>query len=277
MAGEIRSLVLAGQTVAVEEITEEAPVLFRAMRFNEAAGQWTVSLVVTNQGERAFTSPLYVTVESVSNTTGPITTDGVTADAPVKRVLRIYAGGVLNPGTVSLPQNVALGFVAGAGSPRMQLRVYGVPAGPAYALGVTRTLNEVGQPLPGVGVTERSPQGERVLTTDPDYGVVTLGRSSGEHVWRFERDGFLPVWRRQTLLRGAVRLVPNPRLVRRSDRLVQITSTGTKFIQDGTGALRLDFQFQQAMNFLKGRPVQKSPPVTAAAADRKSTRLNSSH
>jgi carboxyl-terminal processing protease len=30
-----------------------------------------------------------------------------------------------------------------------------------------------------------------------------------------------------------------------------------------------DFQFQQAMNFLKGRPVQKSPPVTAAAADAK--------
>ena len=46
MAGEIRSLVLAGQTVAVEEITEEAPVLFRAMRFNEAAGQWTVSLEI---------------------------------------------------------------------------------------------------------------------------------------------------------------------------------------------------------------------------------------
>ena len=30
-----------------------------------------------------------------------------------------------------------------------------------------------------------------------------------------------------------------------------------------------DFQFQQAMNFLKGRPVQKSPPATAAAADAK--------
>ena len=28
-----------------------------------------------------------------------------------------------------------------------------------------------------------------------------------------------------------------------------------------------DFQFQQAMNFLKGRPVQKSPPVAAAAAE----------
>jgi carboxyl-terminal processing protease len=28
-----------------------------------------------------------------------------------------------------------------------------------------------------------------------------------------------------------------------------------------------DFQFQQAMNFLKGRPVQKSPPVAAASAE----------
>src|SRR5882672_8503961 len=66
-AGEVRAFPLPYQSVLAEEITAEAPVLFRAMRFNEATEQWNVDLVDTNQGERSFMQALFLTVESFAN------------------------------------------------------------------------------------------------------------------------------------------------------------------------------------------------------------------
>jgi RHS repeat-associated protein len=244
-AGEIRTFATPYGTVLAEEITTEAPVHFRAMRFNEATEQWNVDLVVTNQGERSFTQALFLTVENFSNTTGPLAFDGVSTNLPVRSFIRIDLGRVLAPGSASPPRTVALGFVEGAGAPRLQLRVFGIPFGMPHALALTRSLNEVGQPLAGVRVTERGASGDRELFTDPEYGVVTLGSLPGEHTWKFERDGHLPVWRQQTLLRGAVRLVPNPRLVRRNTNSTLLVAGTTNVVQDSAARVRLEFSGQQ--------------------------------
>jgi RHS repeat-associated protein len=245
-AGEIRSFPTSYGTVLAEEITAEAPVLFRAMRFNEATEQWNVDLVVTNQGERSFTQSLFLAVEGFSNTTGPLAFDGVSTNLPVRSFIRNDFGGVLAPGSDSPSRTIALGFVEGAGAPRLQLRVFGIPFGSTHALALTRSLNEVGQPLTGVRVIERGPPGDRELFTDPDYGVVTLGALPGEHTWKFERDEYLPVWRQQTLLRGAVRLVPNPRLVRRNTNSTLIAAGTTNLVQDSAGHVRLEFAVPQS-------------------------------
>ncbi len=257
-AGDVRSFpqIYSPSVVQAEEITAEAPVLFRAMRFNEATEQWNVELVVTNQGGRRFAQTLFVTIDGFSNTTGPSLIDGVSTNPPATPFIRLDAIGVLSPGETTLPRAVVLGFIEGAGAPRLQTRVFGVPFGLSHALGLTRSLNNVGQPLTGVRVTELGPQGARVLFTDPDYGVITLGQAPGEYVWTFERDGFLPVWRKDILFRGAVRLVPSPRLVSRSTNSVFSLEGTTSMIRDAGGNVRIEFASSQA-----------APPVALTVVD----------
>lgn len=246
-AGDIRSFPqnYAPFVVLAEDITAEAPVFFRAMRFNEATEQWNVDLVVTNQGGRELAQTVFLTIDGFSNTTGPLLVDGVSTNLPVTPFVRLDANGVLSPGETTRPRTIALGFIEGAGAPRLQTRVFGAPSGFSHALGLARSLNHVGQPLTGVRVTERSQQGTRVLFTDPDYGVVTLGQAPGEHTWTFERDGFLPVWRKDTLLRGAVRLVPSPRLVPRNTNSILSVEGTTNIIQDAAGNVRIEFTSSQ--------------------------------
>jgi RHS repeat-associated protein len=240
-AVDVKTFTLGNQVVVAEDITSEAPVLFRAMRFNEATEQWNVELVVTNQGERTFGKPIFLTVESFANTTGPLTIDGVLPETPPKPFLTLDTSGLLAPGKISLPRTLSLGFVEGAGAPRLQMRVFGTAAGFPYALALTRTLDDVGQPLTDVRVTEQRPNGTRTLQTDPEYGVVTLGQAPGEHTWTFEHEGHLPVWRKQTLARGAVRLIPNPRLARRNTNSVFIATGGANNVSDPSNNVIIHF------------------------------------
>ncbi|NJN06200.1 MAG: hypothetical protein HC814_07325 [Rhodobacteraceae bacterium] len=154
-----------------EDISAEVLVYFRAIRFNEATEQWNVDVVVTNQGGRDFASPLFLTIEGFTNTFGPLAVDGVSTNAPATPFLRIDTYGVLSPGKGSSPRTLALGFVEGAGAPRMQTRVFGVPSGRTHALGLTRSLDGAGQPLTGVRVTETGPQG-RTATGRPRRSTI---------------------------------------------------------------------------------------------------------
>ena len=79
-----------------------------------------------------------------------------------------------------------------------------------------RSLNEVGQPLPGVTVEETGPQGSRTLATDLPYGVATVGQSAGEHRWQFIKTDYVPVWRRQMIGTNGIEQIVSPRLTRRN-------------------------------------------------------------
>ena len=133
------------------------------------------------------------------------------------------------------------------------------PALPGGPLGLTRSLNEVGQPLPNVMVMETGPQGPRTNFTDATFGVVTLGQGQGEHVWKFTAPDYLPVWLKETLDTNDVAVLPNPRLVRRDPNRFNLTPLGGGLITNRNGTIQI--------NFLPGFFAQDSTatltPVTA--------------
>ena len=94
-------------------------------------------------------------------------------------------------------------------------KLYGQATVSGYALALSRSLNEVGQPLAGVNVEEFGPAGQGTNLTENTSGVVTLGQRQGTHIWKFSRPGYLPVWRQQTLQTNEVAVLPNPRLTLR--------------------------------------------------------------
>jgi RHS repeat-associated protein len=239
----MRIFPIGGTNAVLEDVSAELLVLWRGLRFNEATEQWNVDMVLTNASVRRFALPMVVSFESVVNTTGPTPIDG-TAGAPPRPFLvqgqAFYSGPFLS-GQASSPRTLALGWVAGAGAPHVDAKVFAQPLDTlpgGFALGLTRSLNSVGQPLPGVQVTETGPVGQRTLVTDTTCGVVTLGQGPGAYTWRFDRTNCLPVWRRATLVSGSVQVVPNPRLVGRSTNSVTITPIGG-LVRDASGQVQI--------------------------------------
>lgn len=243
-AAEVRPFDLGGTNIVLEDVSAEVQVRFRAFRFNEASEQWNVDLILTNSGARQFAPVLAVSFETVLNATGPFQTNGLAGDPPRPFLVmgdEFYSGPLL-PGHTSATRTLSFGFVDGAGAPRVTARVFGqsLDAPPFNsALAITRTLNQVGQPLPEVRVTESGPSGPRSRASDAAYGVVTLGDGPGDYVWRFDRSGYLPAWRKATLPLGSVQVIPNPRLVPRDTNAAAITPMGGS-VGDATGEVQVN-------------------------------------
>lgn len=219
-AAEVRTFPFGRNQVVTEEVTQELQPQLRAMRFNEATGEWNVDLVLTNAGARSFILPAFAVIESVQNAGPVISPDGLSGATDPKPYLFIVESRSqvfrVLPGGLSAARTLRFGFLPGGQVPRLRIRVFGTGSGEApLALALTRTLNEAGQPLTGVRVTETGPETTRSLTTDPVYGVVTLGQARGRHTWLFEAPGRLPVWRTAELSAGSVTLLHTPRLIQR--------------------------------------------------------------
>jgi len=242
-AGEVRSFNHNAQLFVAEDVSAEILVFYQGLRLNEATGDWNVDLVLTNTGPRELLYPVFVSIESITNSSGLTSSDGASAGNKPFVAVTVNedgTGSIFPVGGLSLARTIAMGFQAGAGLPQLQTLIFAAPAGLPYALALTRTLNGAGQPLSAVTVFEDGPAGSLELTSDPDYGVVTLGSISGNYVWRFERDGHLPVWRTLPLLQGAVRQVPNPRLVERTAVSNSIPAGVASTISNVTGQVFLD-------------------------------------
>jgi RHS repeat-associated protein len=238
-----REFTLAGKQVRLQDVSGEVGVHYQAMRFNRAALTWNVEVIITNKSTRTLEGPFVLLIDSYSGTTGPLQPDGLESSAPAKAFYDLTAkvgGEGLQPGTASTPRTLSLGFVTNA-VPRLVTRVYVKPAPVRYALGLVRTLNEVGQPLPGVEVTETGPEGQRTNFTDLAYGVVSLGQGPGAHTWRFSAPGYLPVWRWQTLNADAVAVLTNPRLSLGAINRVIVTQAGGGQLTDRLGTIHISF------------------------------------
>ncbi|HYG34516.1 MAG TPA: Ig-like domain-containing protein, partial [Clostridia bacterium] len=133
-------------------------------------------------------------------------------------------GGLLT-GQESSSRTLALGVSGGV--PQLSLKVYAAaaPAGPALAF--VRTLDQIGQPLPSISVAQSGPAGQGSVVTDPQFGVTTLGMGAGNNSFAFSSDGYLPVWRRETLVAGSVFEVPSPRLSKRSTNSIAVSASGS--------------------------------------------------
>src|SRR5687768_8577501 len=65
-----------GESVVTRELTDETQVFFQAMRLNRALNVWNVEVTISNKSSEVLSAPLFLSVESFTNTPGPINPDG---------------------------------------------------------------------------------------------------------------------------------------------------------------------------------------------------------
>ena len=73
---EDRVFTRGGTNVVLTDVSSSTEVYFLSMRFNRAMNQWNFELQVRNTAVAPLSSPTFVVFESITNATGPITTDG---------------------------------------------------------------------------------------------------------------------------------------------------------------------------------------------------------
>ena len=228
--------------LTLAEVTPETAVYFRSMRLNRALDVWNVEVTVSNRSGRILNGPLVLLVDSFSGTPGPVGPDGLDDSQPSKGFFDLSGrttDGTLTPGGVTAPRTLTLGR-SGTAPPAVETRVFAARVPVVSALGLTRSLDEVGRPLPGVGLSVAGPAGTAVQTSDSPSGVASLGQGPGEHRLVFSADGYFPVWRRQTLTEGRTTVIPNPRLTRRQDAGVVATPLDRVVLSNSSGSIRIE-------------------------------------
>jgi RHS repeat-associated protein len=236
-----KAFTLSGANLTLEDVSSEVEVRYRSMRLNRAQNVWNVEVTLTNKGSRVFRGPFVLLIDSFAGTTGPLQTEGVDDSTPAKRFYDLsnwVPDGTLASGTNSLPRTLSLGVTNG--SPTLTTKVYAKVAS-GYALGLTRSLNDVGQPLAGVQVVETGPQTIATHQTDETLGLVTLGQTNGQHVWKFSAPDHLPVWRTAALGGIDVTVLPNPRLTRRSSQSAVVTPVQGGQVANADGSVQITF------------------------------------
>lgn len=233
---------IGGAQVSLQDLSGDVMPNFAAMRFNRALNIWNVDLSLANGSQNSLQGPFIVVVDSYSGTSGPLHQDGFDESQPPKAFYDFsatVANGTLAAGGKSGVRTIGLG-VLGVNAPRLVMKVFGRSAPAPGGFAVTRSLNEVGQPLGNVQVLESGPIGLGSLQTDALDGWVTLGQGSGEHIWKFTADGYLPVWRKGSI--GAeAGVIPNPRLVRRGSQSFALTPLDGGATTDNSRSIQLNF------------------------------------
>lgn len=236
-----RTFRLNDTDLTLAEVTPEADVYFRSMRLNRALNVWNVEVTVSNKVGRLLSGPVVLLVDAFSGTTGAQQPDGTTTDGKGYFDLSALAGdGALNPGEVTVPRTLTLGRTA-SGSPSLTTKLFAARPPVAVALGVTRSLDEAGRPLPGVALDITGPVGAAQQTSDAPSGVASFGQGPGEHLLKFSTDGYLPVWRQPKLAADRTTVLPNPRLTKRSSQTFSVTPLGGTTVSNATGTISIDF------------------------------------
>lgn len=212
---QARPFTFNGVTLDLQEVTTNVDVYFTSMRLNRGVNQWNVDITLSNKVAQAISGPVVLLVDSFSGTSGPLGADGTSSNAFYFDFSSQLPQGILLSGGKSALRTIALGYTAG-GSPKIVTRVFAAPPLGSRAIGFSRSLNEAGQPLPGVTIQETGPDGGTTNVTEGELGVVTVGKSPGNYTWKFSLDGYLPVWRSAVLLSNAIQVIPYPRLTPRS-------------------------------------------------------------
>lgn len=235
-----QAFVLNDVSVTLVEVTPDAAVYFTSMRLNRALNVWNVEVTISNRSSATLSGPLVLLVDAFSGTSGPQGTDGAADGGKgfYDVSARISSRGLAS-GQKTSPRTLTLGR-SGNASPALTTRVFaGKPPTPT-PLGLTRTLNDAGQPLPSVALQISGPTGGGNKISDRDSGVSSFGQSAGAHTLKFSREGYLPVWRQQMLAPEEPTIVPNPRLAKRSERPFNVTPLGGVVLSNSTGVIQID-------------------------------------
>ncbi|HAM72524.1 MAG TPA: hypothetical protein DCM86_12855, partial [Verrucomicrobiales bacterium] len=239
-AGSAATFPLSGTSLVLSEVTNaEAAVFLQSMRFSKPAQAWTVDISISNRSARPFQGPVVLRIDAFTGTTGPLRPDGLDATGlPFFDFTPVLTGGALPAGAVTPVRSISLGVAAGV--PALTTRVFErTQPGAGIGAALVASLNEVGQPLPGVEVTEAG--GGAPQSTDPEFGLATLSGPEGPHTWRFALPGFLPAWRNGLLRPGEVTLLPSPRLTPRGTNTATFTPFGAGELTDPGRSLTLRF------------------------------------
>jgi RHS repeat-associated protein len=258
---EERTFPLNEGSVRLVDVSPEADVYLRSMRLNRALNVWNVEVTVSNKVARPMPGPLVLLVQSFTNTTGPEEPDGDSEGAPFFELTAYTLRGFLAPGEVTAPRTLTLGR-SGSGSPAIETRVFAGMVQGSTALGVTRSLNAAGQPLPRTRMSVTGPAGTVEQTTDPGSGVASFGQGAGAHVLKFQAEGHLPVWRREDLVTGATTVLPNPRLTWRNGS-TQVSPLGGAVQAEGEGGAGVAVEFEAGA--VSGLASVALTPVTGQA------------
>lgn len=234
--GDQQPFQIGSRSILLEDVSTDTAVYYTSMRLNRAQNAWNVEVTVSNKSDRVLSGPLVLLVDGFSGTSGPLQTDGAVLNG--KQFIDLSAklgNSSFAPSRTTAPRTLALGM--GNGSPSLAVKVYaGIPPAVA-ALAVTRSLDEAGRPLPAVKMRISGPAGASVKGTDPDSGVSSFGQSPGTYIIQFSLEGYLPVWRRQTLASNQPAVMPNPRLTKRSAAVFNLTPLGETIASNVTGTI----------------------------------------
>ena len=231
---------LGETSVRLQEVTANVGVYFYSMRLDRGANVWNLEVSITNTSSRPLSGPIVLMVDSFSGTSGMRQPDGLTSDTPGKA---FYDLSLLTPaeglaaGQGSARRTLIMGV--STGSPKLVTRVF---AGRSDfpPLGLSRSLNGVGQPLTDIEVVIDGPSGSVIQKSDPFSGVISFGQESGVYQLRFNAPDHLSVWRQVTLPAQGVALVPNPRLTHRSGDSVELTPLGGLVLTNRQDDIRFD-------------------------------------
>ncbi len=237
-----KTFTLGSVAMTLEDVSALVDVRYQSMRLNRALNVWNVEASLTNKSNRMLEGPFLLLVESFAGTGGPLQVDGSDPESPTKKFYDLSAmtpSGRLLPGERSVPRTLTLAF--SSGSPNLVTKIFAAPNRRGVALGLVRSLNEVGQPLVGVQIEESGPVALTNLVTDPVFGVATVGQREGAHVWKFSASGYLPVWRKQNLSTGEVVIIVSPRLTQRSTNAAPIAVLDGGRISNSSGSIQVTF------------------------------------
>ncbi len=224
------------------DVTPNTAVYFTSLRLNRALNVWNIDVTLSNRSAATVVGPMVLLVDSVSGSSGVQAADGVTGGKAFFDFSPGLSERGLKPGDQAGPRTLTLGR-SGNSSPVLTTKVYAGKPPVRLPLGFTRTLDEAGQPLPGVtfqavGSEAAASPPAPSRTSDLDSGVASFTGSAGERWFKFSRDGYLPVWRRQVLTSNEPVVFPNPRLTQRA-AWVAATPLGGTVLADGAGGIQV--------------------------------------
>ena len=144
----------------LREVTRDVDVYFTSMRLNRALNQWNVEVTLSNRTAQPLNG-LLVLVVIVSPHFRPAAADGSSAGQSFYDLGAQSAGGRLPAGGQTVLRARWLWGLSPAVHPK-SFRGFLLITRRAPALGFVRSLDSLGQPLPGVSVEETWPgRGER--------------------------------------------------------------------------------------------------------------------
>ncbi|MDA7633516.1 Ig-like domain-containing protein, partial [bacterium] len=199
-------------------------VFFRNLRYHLPAREWNMEIVLENRSFRDVAGPIVVSISSEQAIVEVVESDGRDSlGIPFILLEEELDNGLLNSGERSKPHTLRV-QAGDRAIPELTATVFYRGLERGYGLGVVQSLDGQGQILPSVQVTESKLGGEsRVLESDDRFGWLTVGSGEGTYLWKFEKTGYLPVWRVANLEAENVVSLENPKLLRQSQETFRLS------------------------------------------------------